>query len=104
MSLATPTITRPKALTNTICLAHSPSEWHTYTIHVSIVSMLKKNGTVSSLSSTLIEVDLTRDHSFHLNSSGQSMSWKEQVFLMFCTLSVNLLSLDMVGVDCSLSK
>ena len=25
-----------------------------------------------------------RDHSFHLESPGQSMSWKEQVFLMFC--------------------
>uniref|UniRef100_A0AAZ3PUY0 Choline/carnitine acyltransferase domain-containing protein n=1 Tax=Oncorhynchus tshawytscha TaxID=74940 RepID=A0AAZ3PUY0_ONCTS len=25
------------------CLAHSPSEWHTYTIHVSIVSWLKKS-------------------------------------------------------------
>ena len=24
------------------CLAHSPSEWHTYTIHVSLVSSLKK--------------------------------------------------------------
>jgi hypothetical protein len=23
------------------CLVHSPSEWHTYTIHVSIVSRLK---------------------------------------------------------------
>jgi hypothetical protein len=29
-----------------------------------------------------------RDHSFHLDSPGQSMSWKENVFLMFCTLSV----------------
>jgi hypothetical protein len=27
-----------------------------------------------------------RDRSFHLDSPGQSMSWKE--FLMFCTLSV----------------
>ena len=26
----------------------------------------------------------------HLDSPGQSMSWKEQVFLMFCTLSVYL--------------
>jgi hypothetical protein len=31
-------------------LAHSPCEWHTYTIHVSIVSRLKN---------TLIQVDLT---------------------------------------------
>jgi hypothetical protein len=29
-----------------------------------------------------------RDRSFPLDSPGQSMSWKEQVFLMFCTLSV----------------
>ena len=29
-----------------------------------------------------------RDHSFHLDSPDQSISWKEQVFLMFCTLSV----------------
>ena len=48
---------------------------------------------VSYPSSTLIEVDLTsegqiRVHSFHLDSPGPSMSWKEQVFLMFCTLSV----------------
>ena len=44
--------------------------------------------TCSSPSSTLIEVDLTsiRDHSFI--SPGQSLSWKEQVLLMFCTLSV----------------
>jgi hypothetical protein len=27
--------------TSIFCLAHSPSEWHTYTIHVSIVSRLK---------------------------------------------------------------
>ena len=46
-----------------LLFAHSPSEWHTYTIHVSIVSI--------------------RDPSSHLDSSGQSMSWKEQVFLMF---------------------
>jgi hypothetical protein len=42
----------------------------------------------------LIEVDLTGDINkesysiFHLDSPGQSMSWKDQVFLMFCTLSV----------------
>jgi hypothetical protein len=34
-----------------------------------------------------------RDHSFHLDSPGQTMSWKEQVFLMFCALSVNYLGL-----------
>ena len=28
--------------TSVFCLAHSPSEWHTYTIHVPIVSRLKK--------------------------------------------------------------
>ena len=34
------------------------------------------------------QVTSIRDHSFHLDSPGQAMSWKEQVFLMFCTLSV----------------
>ena len=34
------------------------------------------------------QVTSIRDHHFHLDSPGQSMSWKEQVFLMFCTLSV----------------
>ena len=24
------------------CLVHSPSDWHTYTVHVSIISKLKK--------------------------------------------------------------
>ena len=44
------------------CLAYSPSEWHTYTFHVSIVSRLKIIfSPVSSPSSTLIEVDLTSD-------------------------------------------
>ena len=52
------------------CLAQSPSEWHTYTIHVSIV--------------------MTWDHSFFLDSPGHFMSWKEQLFLMFCTLSVDV--------------
>jgi hypothetical protein len=28
------------------------------------------------------------DHNFQLDSPGQSMSWKEQEFIMFCTLSV----------------
>jgi hypothetical protein len=28
-----------------------------------------------------------RHHSFHADLHGQSMSWKEQVFLMFCVLS-----------------
>ena len=27
--------------TEIVCLAHSPSEWHTYTIQVSVVSRLK---------------------------------------------------------------
>jgi hypothetical protein len=30
-----------------------------------------------------------RDHSFHPDSPGQSMSQKEQVFIMFCSLSVH---------------
>uniref|UniRef100_A0A4W5N3L9 Apoptotic peptidase activating factor 1 n=1 Tax=Hucho hucho TaxID=62062 RepID=A0A4W5N3L9_9TELE len=30
-----------------------------------------------------------RDHSFYLDSPGQSMSWKEQVCIMCCTLSVD---------------
>ena len=30
-----------------------------------------------------------RDHSFHLDSPGQSMSWKERVFLMFCTQCIS---------------
>ena len=29
-----------------------------------------------------------REYRFQLDSPGQSMSWKKQVFLMFCTLSV----------------
>ena len=29
-----------------------------------------------------------RDHGVHLDSPGQSMSWKEQVFLMLCILGV----------------
>uniref|UniRef100_A0A8C8FF93 Inositol polyphosphate-4-phosphatase type I A n=1 Tax=Oncorhynchus tshawytscha TaxID=74940 RepID=A0A8C8FF93_ONCTS len=48
------------------CLAHPPSEWHTYTIHV---PMLKNPS---------------------LNSFTWPVSWKEQVFLMFCILSVNV--------------
>ena len=41
--------------TSIFCLAHSPSEWNTYTIHVSIVSRLKNPSLhVSSPSSTLI--------------------------------------------------
>ena len=32
------------------------------------------------------QVTSIRDHIFHLDSPGQSMSWKEQVFLMYCTL------------------
>ena len=31
-----------------------------------------------------------RDHSFHLDSPGQSMSLKEQMFLMFYILSVKM--------------
>jgi hypothetical protein len=42
--------------TSIFSLVHSPSEWHTYTIHVSIVSRLK-----NSVSSPRIEVDLTGD-------------------------------------------
>jgi hypothetical protein len=37
-----------------------------------------------------IDLILIRDHSFHLDSPGQSISWKEQVFIMICTLSVYL--------------
>ena len=37
--LAPTTIPRSKALKS--CLAHSPSEWHTHAINVSIVSRLK---------------------------------------------------------------
>jgi hypothetical protein len=29
-----------------------------------------------------------RDHSFRLDSPGQSMSWKEKEFIMFCTLYI----------------
>jgi hypothetical protein len=44
------------------------------------------------------------NHSFHLDSPGQSMSRKEQVFLMFCTLSVykegeRLHGLTLIGFD-----
>ena len=42
------------------CLAHSLSEWHTYTIHVSIVSRLKKMF-FTSLSTILIDMDLASD-------------------------------------------
>ena len=58
--LAPTTITHSKAL-KIVCLAHTPSEWHTYTIHVSIVSRLTNPYLTSSPSSTLIEVDLTSD-------------------------------------------
>ena len=48
--------------TEIFCLAHSPSEWHTYTIHVSIVSRLINPSLTHFLpSATLIEVDLTSD-------------------------------------------
>ena len=74
---------------------HSPSEWHTYTIHVSIVSRLKY---FSNLSHPLHlhwrgfnKCPAIMDHSFHLDSHRQSISWKEQVFWMFCTLIVDVL-------------
>ena len=42
------------------CLAHSPSESVTYTIHVSIVSRLKNHSLICLLPlTTLFEVDLT---------------------------------------------
>jgi hypothetical protein len=41
-----------------------------------------------SVSSSSEQVTSTRDHSFHLDSPGQSMWWKEQVFLMYCIRSV----------------
>ena len=55
MRLAPTTI--PSSIgTSIFCLARSPSEWHTDTIHVSRLLY-----PVSSPSSTLIEVDLTSD-------------------------------------------
>ena len=43
--------------------------------------------------------DSIGDHSFHLDSPGRSMSWKEQVFLMFCTLSDHLADFSMYRQD-----
>jgi hypothetical protein len=46
------------------CLARSPSEWHTYTVNFSIVSMLKNPSLACCLPfnyCTLIEVELTGD-------------------------------------------
>ena len=71
----------------------SASEWHTYTIHVSIVSRLK-NPSLTCIHPLHLhwlkwieQVISIRDRSFLLDSSGQSVSWKEVLF-MFCILSV----------------
>ena len=47
-----------------------------------------------------------RDHSFYLDSPGQSISWKEQVFLMFCILSVyETLNINQKTIDiCSVKR
>jgi hypothetical protein len=72
----------------------TPSEWHTYTIHVSIISRLKNPSLTHLLPfiytdwSEFKQITSIRDHSFQLDSPGQSMSWKEQVSLMFCTRGV----------------
>jgi hypothetical protein len=71
------------------CLAHSLSERHTYTIYVSIVSMIKLLFNLSPplhlhWLKRIWQVTSIRDHIFHLDS----MSQKEQMFLMFCPLSV----------------
>ena len=76
------------------CLAHSPSEWHTYTIHVSIIWRFKNPFLTYLL--PFIHTDWSgfnkwhqwEGHSFHLDSPGQSMSWKEEVFLIFSIISV----------------
>jgi hypothetical protein len=56
------------------CLKASKSLFN----HPFIYTDLKWNKQVTSI----------RDHSFYLDSPGQSISWKEQLSLMFCTLSV----------------
>uniref|UniRef100_A0A4W5MYU5 Apoptotic peptidase activating factor 1 n=1 Tax=Hucho hucho TaxID=62062 RepID=A0A4W5MYU5_9TELE len=43
----------------------------------------------TSSSDGTLKVTSIRDHSFYLDSPGQSMSWKEQVCIMCCTLSVD---------------
>ena len=87
--LATTTMTRSKALQYFVLPSHPLNGTHTQ-------SMSQLSQIFFNLSPPLplhclkwiLQVTSIRDHSFHQDSPGQSMSRKEQVFLIFCTLSV----------------
>ena len=79
------TIPCSKALKYVVFSVHPLNGTHTQSMS-QLSQGLKKIFNLSPPSSTLTEVTSIRDHSFHLDSPGQSMSWKEQVFLMFCIL------------------
>jgi hypothetical protein len=65
--------------TSIFCLVQSPSEWYTYIIHVSIVSRLKNHSLSCLLPfiytdlKWIYQVTSIRNHSFHLDSPGQSV-------------------------------
>ena len=70
-------------LTSMYYLAHTPC--NTCTIHVSIVWNLTNPSLTCLLPFSYTDWS---GFSFHLDSPGQSMLWKEQVFIMFCTITV----------------
>jgi hypothetical protein len=79
--------------TSIFCLAHSSSEWHTNTIHVSIVSRLKNPSLTRSppLHLHRLKWDLTSDinkGSFHLTSPGQSVMERAGVLNVLSTLCI----------------